>query len=356
MKMAHLTALCFPETVPTFEAAAPLLLLLDGLVHYRPTESESESAPLFPETSLLQSYAPAPLGDDLDLFLRMVKDMRTHAGEYASNFLSSLAPSLVESYKEESVQQLIGALTKGGTQPLDAPKRDEGFWRTRMLLQLAEEMRHDESEIANHLAKIGDMQQQMMQSLRDEDANELPALPTMPSTPPRLPIRDDLLCRAWCRLFLADHNEQRPTLAATANSEAAELLIDTYTKQSGREPITITNLPLPTLTGMSEQDFLARRDAFRSSATEILTKIDQAIDTGMKTGQASLDNEKIARQWQETLSQHFEAPANGAAQLQITLLANATLADLCQRLGKSEETTSTPGSLHTVLVHLAPLF
>jgi len=182
MKMDNRTALCFPETVPTFETAAPLLLFVDRLVYYRPTEGGPELPPLFADTGLIESYAPAPLGDDLDLFLRMIIDLRTHAGEYAGNFLSSLAPALANSYQEESVRQLIDALNKSGTQPPEAPKRDEGFWRTRMLLQLAEEMRRDENDIAIRLAKVGDMQQRMLDSLREDDTDEAPAMPAMPNT------------------------------------------------------------------------------------------------------------------------------------------------------------------------------
>lgn len=356
MKMDQLTALCFPDTVPAFASTAPLLLLLDRMVLYRPTETAPTSTPIFAADDLIHSYAPTPLGEDLDLFLRLVKDLRMHAGEYASNFLSSLSPAMVSSYQEESVQQLINALTRGETQPTTPLKRDESFWQARLLLQLAEDIQDDETEIANHLAKVGDMQQDMLQALRDDDADEIPPLPTMPPTPPRLPIRDDLLCRAWCRLFLADRNGQRPALIATANSEAAELLIDTYSQASNRDPITICDLPLPTLTGITEEDFLGRRHGFRTSAAATLAEIGKTIQTAMTTGQTPLDSEKTTAQWEIARSQHFEDEASTVSRLRISLLAEATMADLCQRLGKSDECNTAPGSPHTVLIHPTPLF
>ncbi len=358
MKMTQRSALYFPETIPTLAAVAPLLLILDKLNHYRPTESPLPTAPLFAETGLVQGYAPAPLGDDLNFFLRLVKDLRAHAQEYSGNFLSSLSPSLAGNYQEESVQQVIRAMTnESQQQPQETKHRDEGFWRTRLLLQLAEEMYRDEGEINDHLAKVSNMQQRMLQSLHDsnDDDEDLP-LPTMPTSPSRLPIRDDLLCRAWCRLFLADQNQQRPALLATANIEAAEQIIDTYTQQSQQAPITICTLPLPTLTGINEEDYLAQRTTFHTSAANILTEIHQAMQTAMKNGQTTLDQEKISAQWQAALSPAFTTTAPGTSQLQITLLKDVTFADLCQRLGKSDENNSAPGEPHTVLIHLTPLF
>jgi len=356
MKMDQCTALCFPDTVPAFATTAPLLLLLDRVVHYRPTESAPTAPPLFADGDLVRGYAPTPLGEDLDLFLRLVKDLRVHAGEYTSNFLSSLSPSMVSGYQKESVQQLINALTKGETQPAEPVKRDERFWQARLLLQLAEDIRNNETEIANRLAKVGAMQQQMLQSLRDDDADEITPIPSMPSTPPRLPIRDDLLCRCWCRLYLADRNQQRPALAATTNNEAAELLIDTYSQGCNQEPITICDLPLPALAGMNEEDFLTRRNAFRTTAADILSEIDKTIQTAMATGRTALDSKKTTAQWEIARLQHFGNNATNASRLRITLLAEATMTDLCQRLGKSDENNTVPEPAHTVLIHLIPLF
>ena len=357
MKMDPLTALCFPDTVSTFATAAPLLLLLDQLVHYRPTESTADAPPLFTDPPLLQSYAPVPVGDNLDLFLRMVKDLRGHGAEYSSGFLASLSPAMVASYQDESVRHLLKALThKDGELPEKTTAPDESLWRSRLLLQLAEEMYRDEHEIADHLAKVGTMKQRMLESLLgDDNAEETELdLPTLPAIPPRMPIRDDLICRAWCRLFLADRNERRPALAATASNEAAELLMDTFAQGSGRPPISICTLALPSLIGMTTADYLARRTAFRATATDLLADIAKAIETAMQTGQAVLDHKKAASQWQEAFLQHFSDAASGAVNLQITLLPGATLADLCQRLGKSDAHTPAPGVPHTVLVHLAP--
>ena len=355
MKMDSLAALCFPDTVPTFGNTAPLLLLLDKVVFYRPTESAPATPPVFAESDLVRSYAPTPLGKDLDLFLRLVKDLHTHAGEYANNFLSSLAPSMVSNFQEESVQQLITALTRGETQPTAPVKRDESFWQARLLLQLAEDIRADEMEMAQHLAKINAKQQQMLHSLREDDADEIPSLPAMPAVPPRLPVRDDLLCRAWCRLFLADHNEQRPAIAATANNEAAELLIDTYC-QKNMEPVNLCDLPLPVLSGMSEDDFVGRRTSFRSTAATLFAEIDRTIQAAMTTGEAAIDTQKTREQWKNACSQHFGKEKNESSQLRITLLPGATMADLCRQLGKSDEQNAIPGAPHTVLMYLSPLF
>ncbi len=358
MKIDQLTALAFPETLPTFAGSAPLLLLLDGLVHFRPTEGAGQPAALFAETGLLQSYAPSAVGANLDLFLRMIKDLRGHAAEYSSGFLASLSPAMAANYHEESVRQLISAMTSkdGGQSEATAPA-GEGLWRTRLLLQLAEEMLRDELEIAEHIAKVGAMKQRMLDSLRgDGDEEEELPLPSLPSPPARIPIRDDLLCRAWCRLFLTDRNEQRPTLAATANIEAAELLLDTYAQLRGRAAVPLCGLALPNLNGMTEADYLAGRAAFRTAAAPLLAEIGRTIETARQCGQPPPPPEDAAARWQAALAQHFPKAAAGPCGLQVSLLADATLADLCQRLGKSCENTAMPGSPHTVLVHLVPRF
>ncbi|MDH4322204.1 MAG: hypothetical protein OEV73_11995 [Desulfobulbaceae bacterium] len=356
MKIDQLTALAFPETLPTFAGSAHLLLLLDGLVHFRPTESTDTPAAPFAGTGLLQSYAPSAVGANLDLFLRMIKDLRGHAAEYSSGFLASLSPAMAASYQEESVRQLISAMTGKDGGQAEAPA-GEGLWRTRLLLQLAEEMLRDELEIADHLAKVNAMKQHMLDSLRgdDDEEEELP-LPSLPSPPARIPIRDDLLCRAWCRLFLTDRNERRPLLAATANIEAAELLMDTYTQLRGRGAVPLCVLALPDLSGMAEAEYLANRAAFRAAAAPLLAEIGKTIETARQDGQAPpLPTETVAS-WQAALAEHFPGAAAGAFGLQISLLADATLADLCRNLGKSDAETAVPGAPHTVLVHHTPRF
>lgn len=362
MKMSTLTALCFPETIPTFRSAAPLLLLLDSVVHYRPTECKksSDSPALFAGTDLLDEYAPAPLGNDLDLFLRMVKDLRTNAGEYANNFISTLGASIVDKYQKESVQQIISALSKHGkTLSDDTTDRDEGFWRTRLLLQLAEEMRIEENEIAARLSMAADKQQQMLRLLREgDDENEATAMLDTPIPSPRLPFRDDLLCRAWCRLFLADGNESRPLILATANTEAADLLMDTYSQHYNNAASTVYDLTLPSFEELNEHDYLAKRKAFRDSASALIAGIKDDIIKKLTDGDAgpATKGEEAAAQWQAELTTHFGNSTSHASRLRVTMLPGASPADLCRRLGKSDYPATGPEPAHTMLIHLAPCF
>ena len=354
------TALCFPETVPTFSGTAPLLLLLDGLTHYRPTESAQRPAHPLAESGLLHPYAPSPLGSKLDLFLRMVADLRGHAGEYYGGFLSTLSPG-VASYQEESVRQLIAAMTKGVTPAPESREGDESFWQARLLLQLAENLFIEEMEVAEHLARLADQQQRMFQALKgdDDDDDEELSLAGLTAPPPRAPIRDSLLCRAWSRLFLADRNQERPPLLATTNHEAAELLHETYEKLTdGTAPLTLCRLPLPLLAEMDGQEFLSRRHEFREAATGTLTELTAAMTAAMATGAAPGQDELRActERWAALLAEHFP-DLDRSRRLVVTLYAGMKLERLCGGLAKAEtpaESSATPP--HGLLVHIQPVF
>jgi len=359
MKMPPSNALFFPETTPFLADTAPLLLLLGSLTFYRPTESPhtQHGSPL-PDADLWHDYAPAPLGEKLDPFLRMVTDLRGHAGEYYGGFLSTLSPG-VASFQEESVRQLISAMTGGAAAPNGkARAREEALWQARLLLQLAENLYFEEREVAENLARVAAKQQRMLHSLMGDDQTEeeLP-LPSFQPQPPRLPIRDSLLCRAWSRLFLADQRADRPRLLATANHDAAELIHQAYEKITGQTHSTLCQLPLPALTGLEGPEYLPRRKAFRQTAAAPIGRLTEAMTEAIASGRApAFDGEALAAHWTAAIAAHFEA-TDTSRQLAISLYPNVSLTALCRQLGRREDDppAGTEAPPHGLLVHLLPV-
>ncbi|MDH5299166.1 MAG: hypothetical protein OEV91_09120 [Desulfobulbaceae bacterium] len=359
MKMASSTALLFPDTMPTWAATTPLLLLFSAVTQYRPTESNRDLPPPVPAApGLCRSHAPLPLGDDLDRFLRLVKDLRGHAAEYYGSFLSTLSPGGTR-FQEESVQQVIAAMTRGSATAPTPAAVDETIWQARLLLQLAEELHREEAELALHLAKVAAMQQQMLHSLRGDDEEEEEeeeeelALPGVAAEPARSPIRTTLLCRAWSRLFVADRQPGQPEILATANSEAAELVLDTYAKLRNAPPATLCRLPLPCLTGMDEEGYLGRRAAFRAGAADTLTALFTAMEEAMENGQAPGAHwSQLADQWTTAVAAHFSG-TTGGGQLEITLLPGVSLTTLCGQMGRTgDEQGARPARPHGLMVHV----
>ncbi len=358
--MAPDTALCFPETVPTFADTAPLLLLMDGLSHYRATEDSHQPAPPFAGPDLWHSYAPAPLGDKLSPFLRMVADLRGHAGEYYGGFLSTLSPGAA-SFQEESVRQLISAMVGGQAQDRTAREQEEALWQARLLLQLAENLYFEELEVTENLARVAAKQQEMLHLLRgdddsDEGEDELP-LPALPPPAPRVPIRDSLRCRAWSRLFLADASPRRPAVLATANPDAADLFGEAYAALAGRTPVILCHLPLPALAGLGAAEYLLHREAFRRAATTPLAAIASAMAEALKQGEpGSWDSAAVAAQWEAALADHFPERST-TTRLAISLYPGSSLAALCRQVVRDNGTdkgTALPA--HGLIVHLEPSF
>ena len=92
--MKHVTAIIFPDSEPANHTLVKFLIFFNSLSFYLPIESDgtdNHDNNLF--ANLCSGYAPAPLGEDISRFSRLLREMQTsRSDEFARLFSTAKAP------------------------------------------------------------------------------------------------------------------------------------------------------------------------------------------------------------------------------------------------------------------------
>ncbi len=294
--MKNLTsALIFPETEPAIDGMAKLLIFFDALSYYLPTESDGANHrgnTLF--TSLCTGYAPAPLGEDLFRFNRLLREMETSRPDELSRLFSAvrapMVPGQVRDQDETSAASLYSALQKDA-ETKTSTHHKERLWQARLILKLAEMLNRRETEVRQGLAQISSVEQHVFASLEGSGAAETDDLTELSSLDKfKHPKSDNILpdesshgtsglfipqrVKAWAELYLADSPDLHPLILATANPESGSTLLDGYENGWRKDPKKLFSLSIPAVNreeikGARDQ-YLISRNTFREAAEENL--------------------------------------------------------------------------------------
>ena len=370
--MNSLSTLYLPDTGPDPRQLAGLLLFFDSIFHYLPVEAPANDQNTTPATStdLCTAYAPAPCGSERDRFLRLVADfdkLRNAPGQLSTLSLAALAARQHGDPDEISSGAVFSALT--GSHERQADRDQEApLWQARLVLKLAETLDRQEREIEEHLADLSTQKQVLFETLKgpllaeeneiiqDEAAlifAEFAALPTAGirtselKAPPAGLDRQRLV--ALARLFFADQSATKPAILSTARQDVAEALFDAGEKLTKKPPVKLLALALPALDSLpiascSDDDFLARRTAFRRAAEGNLADItaclrDAAVSPPPMAAEA-------VGAWRKALTEYFPAGRTGGRLLTFYRLPDISSAVLFRHLAQEKTTdrfkTSTP--------------
>ncbi|MCF6290561.1 MAG: hypothetical protein L3J03_06165 [Desulfobacterales bacterium] len=272
--MNPMTALLFPDTAPSGDIVRQLLFFFEKLILYLPAEPDPAGQP-DPAAglpgSLCRAYPPAPLGNELDRFHGLIRELEQHkqgrAGQLGTLALAVLSTALAGDRDEASSTRLRAALTRSPDKVVSA--RQGELWQARVLLRLAETLDREEQEIAAGLTAVAGSERDLLDALRGragEDDREWrePALVT-----PGAVVRQRV--KAFARLYLADTDPEQPQVLATGRFEAADPLLAAYEKLRNDPPVLRFTLPLPdpgdiSATGGDIAAYIDLRAAFRIQA------------------------------------------------------------------------------------------
>jgi len=373
--MNQSTTLFFPDTTRVPKTAAGLLLLFERIFHYLPAEPGPESAgesDLLYEKGLYQGYAPAPLGDDLDRFDRTIRELQANLYDYGERLrglsVASLTAKRSPDNDETSVSSLVAAiLTNHEPKTEKKSSANEGrneLWQARIVLKLAESYDREKEEIDAGLAELSRNEDEMLIRLtgdgKDEGLGEIPSVHDGGLRTQIDPIRQRI--KAWSHLFLADSENNQtlaPYILSTTRRDVVEILFDAYEARCKQQPVILFSIPFPDLQGMTGDEFVSRRDAFRTDARFILDHVQKLLmDTASgvtpcPTGTSEHVDPDRKTAWTETLGRHFPSPDSNHGRLTVYCLDNTSLADLlAHTLQTAGNDKPAPGRYPTGLVAL----
>jgi hypothetical protein len=222
LTMQKLTSLYFPETIAQYPDFRQLLLFVDSIKQYLPSEdSITPESPLV-KAGLLEQHTPVPFGDDLPNFQRLMKDMRGHGNEFYGNYLSSLSAASSIDVDEASVWQLISQMNTE-KKNIDTNSHKDTLLQARLLLKLAEVRATDEQELLEKMSDLNGRKDKLFSALKGEGEDS--AIFQDFSSAPELenPARLKQRFKAWTHLFLCD-KQPCSGLAITGSNEILELL------------------------------------------------------------------------------------------------------------------------------------
>lgn len=277
------STLIVPATIAQEDVIRQLLLYFEQVFLYTPTENNQQNLP--PELNdLCQQYAPAPFGEFLTNFEKLIDDMTHNRAEYYGGGLSSLSSKARNTIDEESVWRLIKRLSSGTTNTA----QQETLFQARLLLKLAEIRDQEEQEITQSLSSLDAQDQAMLRGLtygEEEDTAELGVMASDNNQYPRGDSLDKRL-QAWAHLFLADPRMEHHWLLA-ATPDVLSVLTDHATTSIDQKPALIISLPLPRaslMMGLSPAQYCVERSTWQAATAKCQSGVRTAVTSAATTG------------------------------------------------------------------------
>jgi len=362
--MKNAAALIFPETEPSLDSKAKLLIFFDVLSYYLPTEADganNRDSNLF--TDICTGYTPVPLGAELSRFNRLLREMeRSRPEEFYRLFATARAPVAAGQFRDQdetSTGSLYSALQKDAELKISIQHK-ERLWQARLILKLAEILDRREAEVRQGLARITALEQKLfasLQGLAEEETADLTELSGLDSA--LYPKAEDILpagsfpgtsaeliplrLKAWAELYLADSTNLLPLILATATPASGAIILDGYENIWRRDPEILFSLSLPAakLAGIDGTwgQYLEARASFREAAQENMAYFarflqQKAASTGSVSdtrAEISMLSQNVSA-WEEKVRLHFPGIETGLTKLDFYSFPGISFGELFQRL------------------------
>ena len=368
-----LSPLLFPQTEPSVHDIGNLLFFFNSLSYYMPTESDAEDSY---EQNLFQNictgYAPAPLGEDLIRFNRLVREMESSRPEDLTRLFSSaispIATGQIRDKDESSTGSVLSALQKDNVKEAQVQHK-ERLWQARLILKLAGMLDRKEIEVRQGLAQVSSDERKIFAALEGLTETGTGA-PTQLSAPEKLMNLKDkieypedysmgasallapLRVKAWAELFLADSSPVRPGVIVTISPDSGSILLDGYENTWRKIPQQLFSISIPTFQGLgtsesANQQYISSRNKLRLAAKEELkyfesflneTAVIQDTSSDIHPG-LSIQPEYIAA-WVGKIKLEFPGPAASYQMLDFYCFPGISSTTLLQRLFHLEPTIS----------------
>jgi len=360
--MKKVSALIFPETDPSIQTIAKLLIFFDSLSYYQPTELDLANSNKSFFTNLCSPYVPVPLTEEeLFRFNRLLREMETSRPDELSRLFSTvtapLATRQARDLDEISASGVYSALQKDA-ETIASISYKERLWQARLILKLAEMLDRTEAEVRQGLAQISSVEQKIFAALEGRNKPESDD-PVVNPDKSKHPIEDDILpaetspgtsglhipmrIKAWAELFMADSSEQQPLILVAGNPECGLTLLDGYENFRHQAPVKLFSLVTPALhfacNKEAESTYQADRQAFRDAVHENMEYFARHLQEATDSAESKADSrEKLSAlvknlsSWEKNVKHYLPASEKSAKKLDFYCFPGISFAELFQHM------------------------
>jgi hypothetical protein len=351
-----LSALVMPETVPTVRDVGSLLLFFDSLSYYLPTESDSNGGA---DYDLFRGhcavYAPAPLGEDLNRFTRLLHELENSRGEDISRLFASAKSPItsgeIRDKSEATTGNVFTTLHRDNNETAHIQYK-ERLWQARLLLKLAELLDRREREVKEGLAHITTAEKETLSALEGDDAfrGVLEQSSNLEQPTGMSEYSDtystggsslliSLRLGAWAELFLADSSPDRPFILVAPNSDYGSRILDGYENIWRRMPEKIISLTIPAIpdlgsSGPLNEQYFLKRNELRTAVRDHLEYFNNIlVQTAARDNKtdSEIDPKHVAA-WEEAVKIEFPESAAGRRKLDFYCFSDNPPEILMQKL------------------------
>ncbi len=280
--MKRKSAVIFPGTVPATQVLIPLVLVFEPVVYYQPVENDDSRETLstlceaMVERSSCSLHAPAPLGDNRDRFLQLVRDIRERRDDYTAQLahVSLASISTGSRPSTESKSSILSSLLSGhGIESAGQEQKEKLLWQARLILKMAEQHDVEQQKINEDMQNIRAREQNLFAGLSHENGSPFSLTGKMTSLVSDTDSMQRFRLKAWARIFafgLSPLVDSR--FFVSENPDAVDRLVEEYERNFSSCPASFLTIPLP-VRYPDENRFLEQLQQFQQDEAIILAHL-----------------------------------------------------------------------------------
>jgi hypothetical protein len=323
--MKKKSVVIFPDSVPAAQVLIPLVPVFEPVVYCQPVENDDSRETLsalcrvMVEQSHCQLQAPAPLGEQRERFLHLVRDIQERRDDYTAQLAHVSLASIPTGSKPrtESKSSILSTLLSGhGIDSAGQEQREKLLWQARLIMKLAEQHDADQQKINADLAHIRERERKLFAGLVQENGSPFSLTGKLSSLVSGTENMQRFRLKAWARLFaFGSSSPAGDRFYVSSDPDAVDRLGEEHERRSGSRPPPFLTIALPARypdeDRFPEQFHRFRRDEapIRASLSALLEKPSMVSEEhqGRFQGQGS--------EWSELLDRYFPAQECGRCNL-----------------------------------------
>lgn len=346
--MNSFETLFFPETDIFNEKCYPLLLFFTPLhflqvVEHSPGSGTNPEADLFLKRGLCHAHVPAPLGENREQFLRLIRDIserKKHLDAQLIGLTVDSNPALPGSESLDYKHTIVSSLLQEYGVKHTTTGTDLQIWQARLVLAIAEILDCNEEDLREQLSFLSEDEISALRFMQEAtDPNEEDPFSELENIKVQLEksrLRN-IVKRfdAWLRLL---RYKAIPPVKVWLSStrDSADQIFKRYESASNAHAVPLLKLALPAHIAASGKYVVKQIEEFQQSTMHIHQGLVADFKQIVKTVPYVRDvNESLlpygtdwADQWDGALHDFFPASSNGRNSITFYLLPDRSISRL----------------------------
>jgi hypothetical protein len=359
--MNSFDTLIFPDTDIFNEKCYPLLLLFSPLHFLQLVESGVNSetnndAELFLRSGLCQEHIPAPLGDNREHFLRLIRDIRVREEHYVAQLgkLSIDARHVPADSKNDTGNKIVSSLLEEFGIEYANTETNLKLWQARLVIAIAEILDSNEEDLREELSYFDENELATLGSQAADDSNVedlLKELANIKGNLEKTPSGSiEKRFEAWLRL-LQNHPVPPVKVWLASTRDSAEQIFRRYESTGNGNAVPLLKLAFPAHIMASGNYVVQQIKEFQQATSDIRQGLVADFQRTATTIPYVRDSRESllpyetdwADQWEGMLHEYFPVSRDGRNYVTFYLLPDrpiARLLSLKESVGTSYDITA----------------